>query len=230
MNQDAVPFERRSFLTRCNAGLVSLAAMAGLARAQQKPAASSQRWEPVRHDKDDWLERPAKHRVVVDATEPNGVGNAILWTSNLFRTSRNDYGVENSDMTVVVVMRHFASAFGYNDAMWEKYGTQLAERAKMEDPKTHSAPKKNIYNTHGYNELSSMGSTLDSVAKLGGQFAVCSSSTRANAGLIAKATGQTLDAVFAELGANLIGSARLVPAGVTTVSHAQERGYALVRA
>lgn len=229
MSQDSQPQERRQFITRFNTGLAALAAMAGLAKAQQKPA-STARWEPVRHDKDDWLDIPAKHRVVIDATDPDGVGDALLWGSNIFRTNKSAYGVENSDMAVVIVLRHNATAFGYNDAMWAKYGAPLAARSKMEDPKTKQPPKLNIYNSADYRELPSMGNTLEGVAKLGGLFAICSLSTRGYAGVIARATGGKVDAIVAELESNLISSARMVPAGVITVTRAEERSYALVRA
>src|SRR5712691_1536203 len=50
--------ERRSFLTSLNAGVASLAAMAfgGVAAAQVKLTATS-RWEPARHEKDDWFDQ-----------------------------------------------------------------------------------------------------------------------------------------------------------------------------
>jgi intracellular sulfur oxidation DsrE/DsrF family protein len=37
-----------------------------------------------------------------------------------------------------------------------------------------------------------------------------------------------VEAILAEMGANLIPSARIVPAGVVAVVHAQERRFALV--
>ena len=49
--------ERRSFLTRFHAGAASIAALAlgSVARAQVKSAPPA-RWEPARHDKDDWMD------------------------------------------------------------------------------------------------------------------------------------------------------------------------------
>jgi intracellular sulfur oxidation DsrE/DsrF family protein len=41
------------------------------------------------------------------------------------------------------------------------------------------------------------------------------------------ATGQTADAVFDELKANLVPNAHLVPVGIIAVNRAQERGYSL---
>ncbi len=222
--------ERRSFLTRLNTGLASLVAMAGVARAQQKPTSPTSRWEPARHQNDDWLEKTSvKHRLVFDTTSLEGLGNAIFFTENFYRTNKADYGVENSELSVVIVMRHRSAGFGYNDAMWSKYGATLADRSKVDDPKTKQAPTANLYNATGYGELiPNRGITLESLAKTGAQFAVCTLSTRANAGLIARAVGSTPEAIFAELTGNLVSNARMVPAGIVAVSRAQERGYTFV--
>ena len=69
---------------------------------------------------------------------------------------------------------------------------------------------------------------MDSLGKLGTQFAVCKLSTRANASVIANATGGKAEEIFAEISANLIPNARLVPAGIVAVNRAQERGYTLM--
>ena len=69
---------------------------------------------------------------------------------------------------------------------------------------------------------------LASLANQGVQFAVCSMATHRLAGSIARAAGITADAAFAELIANLVSNARLVPAGIVAVNRAQERGYTLV--
>jgi len=221
--------ERRSFLTRLNTGLASFGVMAGVAMAQSKAPAAG-RWEPTLHEKDDWLDQiPGKHRMVFDTTSFDGLGDALAFANNFFRTNRADYGLENADLAVVIIARHRSTPFGYNDAMWAKYGTQIAVRSKMEDPKTKLAPKANLYNATGYGDLiPNRGNTLESLAKLGAQFAVCSVSTRGYAGAIAEAVGGKADAIFAELTSNLVPSARMVPAGIVAVNRAQERGYSLV--
>ena len=174
---------------------------------------------------------PGKHRLVFDTTAWDTVGEALAFANNFFRTNRTDYGVENSDVAVVIIVRHRSTPFGYNDAMWAKYGMPLAGRSKMEDPKTKLPPKANLYNAAGYGEiLGNRDTTLESLAKLGAQFAVCSVSTRAYAGVVAEAVGGNVDAVFAELTSNLVSNARMVPAGIVAVNRAQERGYSLVGA
>ena len=227
--ETAASAERRSFLSRLNLGLASLAAVAGGAMAQETPTAAA-RWEPARHAKDDWLEKAAaKHRLVFDTTAMEGAGEALAFAENFYRVNQTDYGVENGDLAVVIVLRHRSAAFGFNDAMWAKYGATLAARSKVEDPKTGKAPTANLYTAAGRGEaLPNRGVTLDALAKQGAQFGVCGLSTRAFAASIAHAAGSTTEAILAELSGNLIGNGRLVPAGIVAVSRAQERGYTLV--
>jgi intracellular sulfur oxidation DsrE/DsrF family protein len=201
--------------------------MAGAAMAQ--PKAENARWEPARHDQDDWLDNRAKHRVVFDSTASESLADAAAFASNFYNANQADYGLASTELAVVIVLRHRSAAFGYNDAMWAKYGEPLASRAKLEDPSTKQAPKVNLFNATGNGEgLLNHGITLDSLAKLGAQFAVCRLSTLAYAAIIAKAAGGQTKDIFSELSANLITNARLVPAGIVAVNRAQERGYTLM--
>ena len=180
--------ERRSFLGRLNAGAASLAAMAfgGVALAQQKSTAAAARFEPARHEKDDWFDQlPGKHRLVFDTTSFDGLANAILFANNFIRVNRADYGLQSSDLAVVIVVRHRSTPFGYSDAMWAKYATPIATRSKVEDPKSKLAPKINIFNSADYADLlPNRDTTWDSLFKQGLQLAVCGTSTRGYAGAL----------------------------------------------
>ncbi len=174
---------------------------------------------------------PGKHRVVFDTSTPDGVGDALRFGNNYLRVNRSDYGLENSDLAVLIIVRHRSAPFGYKDAMWVKYGPVLARwAAPFEDPKTKTIPKLNISNSADYGSLlSSAGATMESLAKSGVHFGVCSSSTHGIAGAIARESGGKADAVYDEIAANLVSNARLVPAGIVAVNRAQERGYTLAR-
>ena len=137
------------------------------------------------------------------------------------------YGLKESDLAVVIVARHKATSFAYNDAIWAKYDKQISEQAEFTDPQTKEPPKINVYGAAG--ETAQAGK-MDALIKKGVQFAVCSMSTRGIAGRIAKANGLETDSVFKEIAANLIGNARMVPAGVLAVNRAQERGYSFIYA
>ena len=71
------------------------------------------------------------------------------------------------------------------------------------------------------------GRSLETVMKMGVQFAICSQSSHGIAGMIANATGGKADDVYNEIAANLIGQARFVPAGIIAVNRAQEYGYSI---
>src|SRR6266478_4207629 len=124
--------ERRSFLTRLNAGAASLAAMAfgGVAMAQQKSAAAA-RWEPARHEKDDWFDQlPGKHRLVFDTTAHDGLAEAILFANNFIRVNRADYGLQNNDLAVVIVVPHRSTPFGNHYAISAIFITPIGVSVK----------------------------------------------------------------------------------------------------
>ena len=210
--------ERRSFLTRLNAGAASIAAlvMGGVAMAQVKSAPAA-RWEPARHDKDDWMDQiPGKHRLVIDTTTPDGFRDGLLFASNFMLANRNDYGLQNQDLAVIVVTRHLSTAYGYNNDMWAKYGASLADA--QADAQGKAAPKANP-----------SAASLAALSNQGVQFAVCAMATSRLAGVIARAVGGNAEAINKELIANLVSNARMVPAGIVAVNRAQERGYSFVR-
>lgn len=187
--------------------------------AQERSPAST-RWEPARHDKDDWLdELPGKHRLVFDTITEDSLRDALLFANNFMIVNRTEYGLENKDLAVIIVVRHLSTSFGYNNEMWAKYGASMTGPPGSGDAPAKEAPKTNV-----------QAATMDSLAKQGVQFAVCSMATRRNAGAIARAAGKTTDTIFAELTANLVGNGRMVPAGIVAVNRAQERGYSLVSA
>jgi len=225
--------ERRSFLTSLNARVASLAALAAgsVAMAQGKSIAPA-RWEPARHEKDDWFDKlPGKHRLVFDTITPDGLGEALAFAGNYIRVNRADYGLESSDLAIVIILRHRSTAFAYSDAMWAKYGKVLTARTKLEDPKSKQAPTINVYNSGDYGDLlPNRATTFDALAKQGVQLAVCSMATHGLSGMIAEAVGGKADAIYSELTANLVSTsnARMVPAGIVAVNRAQERGYSLV--
>ena len=132
---------------------------------------------------------------------------------------------------LVIVLRHNSTAFGFNDAIWSKYGKVLAQRLNYNDPRTKEAPDKNLLNATGYGTmLTNFGITMDSMLKRGTHLAICRLATRALAGALASATGGVVDKVNEELIANTLANAHMVPAGIVALSRAQERGYTFTQA
>ena len=195
-------------------GLGAVAAAGALGRSVEAQGAPSDPFMPTLHSLDDWMSAmKGQHRIVVDVTSPTGVPDSIRFANNLLAGHKTGWGVEESDVAVLVCFRHGATPFGYTDVIWSKYGKTL-------DPKATPPPAANPYNSGEQTQLAAL-------AKRGVQFMVCGTASRGIAGRIAGPNGD-VEAILKEMGANLIPSARIVPAGVVAVVHAQERRFSLV--
>ncbi|MEZ4414542.1 MAG: hypothetical protein R3E10_02195 [Gemmatimonadota bacterium] len=224
------PLERRPFLSRLSAAMGAFTA--GFTMAPGSLGAETPRrteWQPTRHAQDDWFDAlPGQHRFFFDATSPGGAGEAMVFATNYYVANRTGYDLADADLAVVICLRHYATVFALNDAIWAKYGEQLSERVGWVDPETGGASMRNRYNDGSGGEgMTNRRIKLDDMIARGTHFAVCGMATTAFAGGIARATGQESEAVRAEFAANTIGNAHIVPAGIVAVNRAQERGYSI---
>lgn len=209
------PFARRSFLTRVGTGVtvIGAAAAAGVPSALAQTASG---WKPERHTQDDWLDQiPGKHRLVFDTTEAAGMSSALTYATNYYSANNSGYGLQNADLAVVVIARHFSTPFAYSDVLWSKYGVPISnfvERGK----------EPTMNNTYSRQ--------LTGLVGRGMHLAVCQLATRALAGSIARSVNSNADEIYNEIVANLLPNSHMVPAGIVVVGRAQERGYAFVHA
>jgi len=202
---------RRQLMTGLGvtATAVALGAVATDAQTSVKP------FEPARHATDEWMGAlPGKHRVVIDVTSPAGVPDGIRFAGNLFTGNKTGYNVEDAELAMIMVLRHSATAYGYTDAIWSKYGKSMGPADATPVPTT------NAYNSGDRMQFAGL-------AKRGVHFMVCGTASRGLSRRIAGPSGDA-DAVFKELEANLLPNARLVAAGVVGVTHAQEYGFSLL--
>jgi intracellular sulfur oxidation DsrE/DsrF family protein len=203
--------DRRALLL-AGLGMATTSVALGARGAQAQPATTP--FVPARHEQDAWMSAmPGRHRVVLDVVSPTGVPDGIRFAGNLFTGNKTGYGVEDAEMALIMVLRHSATAYGYNDAIWSKYGKTI-------DAKATPPPVANPFNSGERTQLSGL-------AKRGVQFIVCGTASRGLAGRIAGQGGDA-DAVLTEMSANLIPNARIVSAGVVGVTHAQEHGFTLL--
>jgi intracellular sulfur oxidation DsrE/DsrF family protein len=200
--------DRRAIIT--GLGAAAAAGVLGAASADAQTV-SSNSFTPTMHAQDEWMSAmKGQHRIVVDVTSPAGVPDAIRFANNLLQGHKNGWGVEESEVAVIVCFRHGATPYGYTDAIWSKYGKTMDAAAK-------TPPTANPYNSGEQMQLAAL-------AKRGVQFMVCGTASR---GLATRIAGQggDVDAILKEMGVNLIPSARIVPSGVVAVVHAQERKF-----
>ena len=203
--------QRRAIIT----GLGAVAAAGALgAPSAEAQGLSSDSFTPMLHAQDEWMSAmkgQAPHRPRRDIASRRAGRHPVC--RQPAGRPQDGWGVEESDVAVLVCVRHGATPFGYTDAIWSKYGKTI-------DPKATPPPVANPYNSGEQTQLAAL-------AKRGVQFMVCGTASRGLATRIA-GPGGDVEAILAEMGANLIPSARIVPAGVVAMVHAQERRFALV--
>jgi intracellular sulfur oxidation DsrE/DsrF family protein len=214
-------FARRRFVSRLFAAVgLTGAASTGLAEARTSAAAEG-RWQGASHPEDEWYDKiPGIHRFVFDTISPDGVSRALGFAGTYLEVNKSKYGLKDSDSAMIVICRNRSTRFGYNDAMWAKYGKQFSEAMdNFVDPKTKEVPKVNIHAT--------AGGSMSRLIERGVQIAICEVATRGASSSLARALGGDADAYFKELSENLVPNGRLVPAGIVAVNRAQEHGYAV---
>ena len=217
---------RRSFMSGLGAAAAAFTLGRGTAGAQTRTTP----FQPARHAEDAWLDAvPGRHRTFIDASTVRGAGEALLYANNLYQANKSGYNLPERDIVVVACLRHFATVFAFNDAIWAKYGRLMGTMLEFTDPKTKQPPSTNLLFSADYGmQLPNLGNTIDSVVTRGTRFAVCDMATHFFAGGIAMQTGGNADAVYKELVANTIPNSHMVAAGVVAVNRAQEYGYTLL--
>ena len=160
--------ERRSFLARLAGATTAFAAAFAIkAQAQRTTAAA---WRPGLETKDDWMDTiPGRHRMMFDSTTPDAFGAALMYAANFYLSNKDGYGLQDSDLAVLVVARHNSTPFAFNHAIWKKYGTTLSRMSNFKDPVTKEVPVQNVYMANG---------SLDGLLKRGTHVAVCQMATR----------------------------------------------------
>ena len=121
------------------------------------------------------------------------------------------YQLKDADVNAIVCIRHLASVYGFNDAMWTKY--KLAESQKVMENGVPAT--KNMF-AKAANDLAARGVIV----------AICGLSTARIARTVATEGGHNAADVEADFKANLVSpSARIVAAGVIVTNRAQEKGF-----
>ena len=128
---------RRDFLglaaTAAAAGLGAMVPVTGAVAASDSPHTDFTRWlDSI----------SGTHKQLYDMPELNG-GFGLVWSWAFFTTGAQAYGLPESDLGVVIVLRHNALPLAFNDSVWAKY--KLGEVFKIEDPDTKAPAVRNPY-------------------------------------------------------------------------------------
>ncbi len=199
---------RRSFLGRLAALLAVGATPAALA-AEVRSRPDAARWPDER-----WLEALAnrEHRIIIE-TGIVADGLAIRRGLNFLDVMNQDYGVPDARLGLAVGVHSPALGFVLNDAMWAKY--ELGRRWNVMGAGGTPATANPFRAGAPY--------SIESLGKRGAIFLACNRALRRVSGELA-GPGGNAQAVHAELVANVLPEATVVPAMVAALCRAQSRG------
>ncbi len=175
---------------------------------------------------EEWFNKiNGKHRIVFDASGPNGVF-PFAWP-RVFLLTNQKTGSPEKDCNVVVILRHTAFAYALQSTVWEKY--KLGETFKIDDPKTKNPSIRNPFwqPAQGDFKLPGVGAVPIGINELqasGVMFGVCDVALTVYGAAVADGLKMDAGEVKKDFSANLLPGIQVMPSGVWAIGRAQEHG------
>src|SRR3546814_13590835 len=90
------------------------------------------------------MDKPGtRHRLMFDTTAPAAVASAIFYANTYYAANKSGYGLDPQQLGLMIVLRHIATQFGYNDAIWAAHGAFFAGALQREGAQARRAPPGN---------------------------------------------------------------------------------------
>ena len=225
------PTHRRGFIGTLASGAAAIG-VASLSFPLQLKAGSGSDNEKQGspEDPDAWFAKiKGKHRIVFDATHPKEIF-PFAWP-RVFLLTNAGTGSPETDCGVVVILRHDAIPYAFEDSLWAKY--KFGEMFKANDPATKAAstrnpfwkPQKGAFKVPGIGEVA-IG--IDELQASGVMFCVCDAAITVYSAAAAEKMGLNAPDVKKEWLQGLLPGVQPVPSGVWAVGRAQEHGCSYI--
>ena len=215
---------RRGFLSSLAAGATVLGLSPFATHFNVK--AETQSALPPVSDADAWFNQiKGKHRMVFDATHPHEVF-PFAWP-RVFLSTNVGSGTTEKDCTAVVVLRHTAMAYAFENKVWEKYN--FGGVFKVEDQSTKAASKYNPFwqPPVGHYKIPGIGDVAIGINELqesGVMFCVCDVAITVYSTVVAENMKKDAAEVKRDWLDGLLPKIQVVPSGVWGLGRAQEHG------
>jgi len=221
--------DRRNFIGNLATGAAALG-IASIVPSIQLKANGAPEISYKPGDPDEWFNQiKGKHRVVFDVPAPHEI-MPFAWP-RVFLLTNAATGSAEKDCSVVVVLRHNAIPYAFEDKIWEKY--KFGEVFKVDDPETKKPslrnpfwnPKPGAFKIPGFGEVA-IG--INQLQESGVMFCVCDAAMTVNSAVIADKMKMSAADTKKDWLSGLIPGIQPVPSGVWALGRAQEHQCAYI--
>ena len=225
--------DRRNFIGKLATGAAALG-LATIAPAIPIKANDISGSSVNPEDPDAWFNQiKGKHRVVFDATQPHEI-MPFVWP-RVFLLTNAATGSSEKDCSVVVVLRHNAIPYAFEDRLWEKYkfadvfktreiggAFQAADAATaMNVRNPFWRPKKGDFKAPGFGAVD-IG--INDLQASGVMFCVCNAAMTVYSNALAASMKMDPADIMKDWMAGLLPGIQVVPSGVWALGRAQAHG------
>ncbi|HEX9957362.1 MAG TPA: hypothetical protein VGA96_08895 [Fibrella sp.] len=223
------PTPRREFLGALTTGVATLS-VAAFVNSQAALARNEPSIDGAVDSPDAWFDTiRGKHKVVFDATRPHAL-YPFAWP-RVFLMTNEATGTPEAENSVVVVLRHDAIGYAFDDRVWEKY--KFGSVFKADDPATgkpatrnpFANPKPDDFKVPGVGHVA-IG--INELQASGVKFCVCQMAMMVFSHTLSQQTNQKAEDIRKDWMASLLPGVQPVPSGVWALGRAQEKGCAYI--
>ncbi len=223
--------QRRDFLRQ--ASLLAAGSLAAAAPLAASDAVGDADAAPVAQGSWDmsWTEKvTGRHKMCFDAHEISE-GVCLHQARSFIQGYKDVYGLADSDVSAVLVIRHAAVPMVMNDSLWAD--GFFGEENKLKDPETGEVAKRNPFiniPAGARHSLTWPDGALDTLISRGVIVLACNLALTNYAGGIARRRNIPRQDGLALVMANLIPGVYRMPTGIFATSHAQQLGCGVLNA
>jgi hypothetical protein len=226
---------RRGFLGSLAIGTTALG-ISAIAAPLTAHAENTTQFQP--EDPDVWFNKvKGKHKVIFDATRTHEIF-AFAWPK-VFLLTNQATGTPPKDCGVVVVLRHDAIPYAFEDRLWAQYHFNdvfkvgdLGKAFKAADAATATATRNPFWQPKpGDFVMPAFGAVPIGINDLqadGVMFCVCDAAITVYSAAIAGAMNKDAAEVKKDWLAGLLPGIQVVPSGVWAIGRAQEHGCSYI--
>ncbi len=220
---------RRDFLGALTTGVATMG-VAAFVNPQTALAKAEPWFEGNPGNADAWFNTiKGKHKVVFDATQPHSL-YPFAWP-RVFLMTNEATGTPEAENSVVVVLRHDAIGYAFEDRLWEKY--KFGSVFKADDPATGKPATRNPFANPkpGDFKVPGIGNVAIGINELqasGVKFCVCEMAMTVFSNAVGQMMNLKPEDVRKEWMAGLLPGVQPVPSGVWALGRAQEKGCAYI--